>query len=529
MAAAEPDRPLLVLKNIERTQMATETQENGNDLKKQTALEFLCDVGHISQKEAELLIEKLEKQHQETEDLDPLSYSSMSAVAPVISAETAILFFDRNLNITHAQGKGIDQLGIASDNWQGKNLSKVFHNDVYEQISSKLRNCLRGEIEEFLYLYNDHYCRVFTYPRLDNSENIIGGVAVIHNITEFVEQKVQLDLLKKAIDSTQEMVVITNAKNRIGEEEILYVNKGFEQTTGYSREEVLGKNPSLLQGPDTERAVINELVDKLSEGEQFVGETFNYRKDGSRFRLRWHIDPVKDETGNITHYISIQRDVTDEWQQKQHLEQLIADREAVLKEIHHRIKNNLAVISGLLELQTLQRPSEETQEILLQSMNRIKSIAILHETLYKTDSFSEIQLDSYFTEIAVQVTDAFITDEHNITVETDIAPVSLTDLQAMPSGLILNEVITNSCKHAFKDIKECIIRIEVKGDTEEEPLRIRVSDNGCGLPDNFNIKQQNTLGLNLIHTLCQQLNAEYSFDSSSKGTTFSMSFFPDRS
>src|SRR5699024_3877419 len=158
------------------------------------------------------------------------------------------------------------------------------------------------------------------------------------------ERRMKLNLLSKAIETTEEMIIITNVKENIGEEEIRYVNKGFENGTGYSSEEVLGKNPSLLEGPDTDPEGVRQLVANLPQGKRFEGEAFYYRKNGSRFRLHWSIDPVTDQTGNITHFVSVQRDVTQQWQQQQLLEQLVADREARLTEIHHRIKNNLAIV-----------------------------------------------------------------------------------------------------------------------------------------------------------------------------------------
>ena len=164
--------------------------------------------------------------------------------------------------------------------------------------------------------------------------------------------------------------------------------------------------------------------------------------------------------------------------------------------------------------------------MLTQSLNRIKAIATLHEMLYRTNSFDRIELNSYFREIAVRVTDSLLAETKEITIETDIAPVSLSDIQAMPCGLILNEVITNSCKHAFLDQHKCTIRIEVQV-LKDDRLLIRVTDNGCGLPEGFDAMDFSTLGMSLIQTLCRQLNAEYSFDSSGTGTSFTMVFTPE--
>lgn len=505
--------------------MTSETDERNNE-ERQTTIKYLSSIGGLTEQEAEFIVDRLYKMRHEDAP-GPISSTFITpteTVADILPAET-IVFFDLELNITQTQGRSPEKVGMASPDVVGQDLRNVFVSELQEGWTSLCEQVLHGNERELTYTYQNHHYRVLLYPHVKDHE-VIGGVAIIRDITGKTERKMQLNLLFKAIETTEEMIVITDAKENIGDEEILYVNNGFEKATGYSREEVLGKNPSLLQGPDTDSGIIRQLAENLSQGKRFEGETFNYKKDGSRFRLHWSIDPVTDQAGNITHFISIQRDVTRQWQQQKQLEQLIADREARLSEIHHRIKNNLAVVSGLLELQSFQTTSAEGRDILTQSLNRIKSIATLHETLYKTDSFDQIELSSYFREIAVRVTDSLIDETKEITIETDIAPVSLSDIQAMPCGLILNEVITNSCKHAFRDQYKCTIRIEVRA-LKDDDLLIRVTDNGCGLPEGFDAMDFSTLGMSLIKTLCRQLNADYSFDSSDAGTTFTMIFKPE--
>jgi PAS domain S-box-containing protein len=502
--------------------MTIKARHESEEAKKQTAVEFLRETGHLSKEEVEFIIRKVQSHGEKAAALSRLPYSPTTT--PDSPTDRAIVCIDEDFIVTRTMGQNIEKMGFTSSEIEGKSVRETAEELLHEILIPTIQEVVKGQEKEFIYSLHDRHYRATACP-VDFKEQVFGAVLVIRDITDFIHQKLQLDLLYKAVETSDEMVVITDAKEKIGEEKILFVNRGFEKTTGYSRDEVLGKNPRILQGPDTEPAVLRNLVEHLSQGKRFEGETFNYRKDGSRFRLFWSITPVRDETGTITHFVSVQRDVTEYWEQQRHLEEMIADREAVLKEIHHRIKNNLAVVSGLLELQLLQNPSAEVQDVLYQSINRIKSIAILHETLYKTESFRDIELSTYFTEIAVQATNALVRAGKEISIETDIAPIRVSDIQAMPCGLILNEVITNSTKHAFKDKTTCIIRVVAK-ELKGEVLKIVISDNGCGLPEGFNPADADTLGMSLIEALCQQLGAKYAFETSDKGTTFTMEFTP---
>lgn len=329
-------------------------------------------------------------------------------------------------------------------------------------------------------------------------------------------------ILLKAIETTNEMVIVTDAPEVIGEEKIVFVNPAFEKVTQYSQEEVYGESPSLLQGPQTDQEVIKELVENLSKGNRFSGETFNYKKDGSVYRVKWSIDPIYDDEGNITHFVSVQRDITEEWEQQQALEEIIEQRETLVKETHHRIKNNLATITGLLELQIIKSSSDEARDVLSESMNRVKTIASIHEKLYKTDGLASITLDVYIKDLVDQIGVSLesLGESSDISINLDLSPISLSIRQAVPLGLILNELITNAHKHAF-DGNGGTISISCQG--KGNKVILKVKDNGKGLPEDLDINQTDSLGLKLVDTLSHQLDGEYSL-SSENGTNFRLIF-----
>ena len=332
------------------------------------------------------------------------------------------------------------------------------------------------------------------------------------------------EILLRAIQTTNEMIIITDAPETIGEEKIVFVNKAFEEVTQYPQEEVLGKTPTFLQGPETNHEVIDELVERLSKGQHFEGETFNYKKDGSKYRLRWSIDPIKNENGEITHFVAVQRNITDEWKRRQRLQDVIKERELLVKETHHRIKNNLATVTGLLELQIMKSDSDDVRDALSESMNRIQSIGAIHEKLYETEGLASITIDTYIKELIEQFGSSIATLDNSATInfELDLQPISLKTRQAVPLGLIINELITNAHKHAF-DSDSDSGTVTISCAKEDEQVTVEVSDNGKGLPNDFDIQQTDSLGLKLIETLAKQLEADFSFKSDN-GAHFSMCF-----
>ncbi len=333
------------------------------------------------------------------------------------------------------------------------------------------------------------------------------------------------DILLKAIETTSEMVVITDAPDKIGNEQVVFVNEAFERITQYSRDEVMGKSLSLLQGPKTDPEVIEELVQKLSDNKRFEGETFNYKKDGTPYRVHWSIDPIYNEEGDITHFVSVQRDLTNDWEREQKMKKMIEEREALIKETHHRIKNNLATITGLLELQIMKSNSQEVTNVLSESMNRVQSIASIHEKLYQTEGLASINLENYINDLVEQLGESMenLGGNSNISFNLNLASISLNTRQAVPLGLILNELITNANKHAFDEDGGTIA---ISCYEQENEIHVTVNDDGKGLPDDLDMQNTKSLGLKLVETLCNQLDAEYTLRSDN-GVHFEMKFSID--
>ena len=207
------------------------------------------------------------------------------------------------------------------------------------------------------------------------------------------------------------------------------------------------------------------------------------------------------------------------------LSKTIKEKEILLSEIHHRVKNNLAVVSGLIELQNFYVKDEKASAILKESRNRIKSIAVLHEKFYESKSLEKIEIASYIDELIYFIKLSFSSQQKEIKIITQIDCIELSMANALPFSLLLNELITNSYKHAFKDKNAGNIFISFS--KYQDKLILNFKDDGCGF-DTTIINKEESLGMNLIEAFSLQLEAEAAFESKiNNGTEFKLQFKQD--
>jgi len=206
---------------------------------------------------------------------------------------------------------------------------------------------------------------------------------------------------------------------------------------------------------------------------------------------------------------------------EEELQKTLGEREVLLQEIHHRVKNNLAVISAMIHLQAFEEENENIRSKLLDSTTRIGSIASIHEQLYQSENFSNLHVGENIRKLILQIMKVLQT-EVQIETEFRMNEIFLNINQAVPFTLIVNEVITNIIKHAFPGKKKGKIEIELSEIGRQ--VRLIIKDDGIGLPKNFNFSDSSTIGMKLIETLSQQINSEYKFESSDKGTVFKLIF-----
>ncbi|TBO44502.1 tetratricopeptide repeat-containing sensor histidine kinase [Pedobacter kyonggii] len=198
--------------------------------------------------------------------------------------------------------------------------------------------------------------------------------------------------------------------------------------------------------------------------------------------------------------------------------QLLGEKDLLLKEVNHRVKNNLQIVMSLLASKSAYLSSESAQQAILDSQNRVRSIALIHDQLYKTDNVTQISVFLYINELVDSLYDFLDDDINNIEIFCEIEDFMLDVSQAIPIGIILNETVTNALKYAFPDNQNGKISIRVKKvDTFVEVI---ISDNGVGLPSNFNLSNVNTLGINLLKGLTPQLGGTFNIKNNNGLTIF---------
>ena len=217
--------------------------------------------------------------------------------------------------------------------------------------------------------------------------------------------------------------------------------------------------------------------------------------------------PIIDEEEDIIGGVIALQDITDQKNSQEKLKELVSQKETLLAEIHHRVKNNLAVISGLLYLQLTNIEDESAKKALLSSQLRILSMAKIHESMYKLDNFDHIYYAKFINKLIVNLKNTLTDYDEKIKIILDVEKISLNIKIALPISLIINELITNAYKYAFpeKNRGTITVRFFKKSDLI---LILSVFDNGVGLPKGLDIIKSASLGFVLIKNLTAQLNAE---------------------
>ncbi|WP_321423629.1 sensor histidine kinase [uncultured Methanobacterium sp.] len=204
--------------------------------------------------------------------------------------------------------------------------------------------------------------------------------------------------------------------------------------------------------------------------------------------------------------------------------QLLKDKEMLMKEIHHRVKNNLMIISSLLNLQSRYIKDDATREIFKESQTRAQSMALIHERLYRSGDLKSIAFSEYIRSLTRDIFNTYNTSRGRIQLQMDVQNIMVDVNSAVPLGLIINELVTNSLKYAFPNDQEGIIRIQFH--KEGDCYLLEVGDNGVGIPDDFDILKSDSLGMLLVNSLTSQIQGELELKRE-KGTTFIIRFRED--
>ena len=269
------------------------------------------------------------------------------------------------------------------------------------------------------------------------------------------------------------------------------------------------------------------LIDEESrdpENRFHQGDGAHYvTRQGRRVPILFSASPLFRSDDLLEGYVCLGKDITMIKEAEQQIVASLEEKETLLKEVHHRVKNNMQIIISLLNLQANKETEVSVLSALDESKNRVRAMSLVHETLYRSNSFSRIDFNEYLKSLIQSIASVYKKPAGRVDFDLDIKPFTLNIEQALPCGLVINEIVTNSFKYAYPAGQNG--RIFVKcGPAGEDEIEIRISDDGVGLPADYNWKEADTLGLGLVRIIAEaQLRAKVEL-SGENGTRFSMRF-----
>jgi two-component system response regulator len=273
--------------------------------------------------------------------------------------------------------------------------------------------------------------------------------------------------------------------------------------------------------PEDRPSVQKSINHAIKELKPFSNDYRIIRPDGSIRTLSSKGEVITDSSGKPLRIVGTEQDITEQKIAEEKIKSSLKEKEILLQEIHHRVKNNLQVISSLLRLQSRYIKDQEAIDIFKETQNRVRSIAILHEKLYQSDDLAKIKFDEYVRILAEDLLYFYELDKGNIKMDIDVEDVSLNIETAIPCGLLIDEMVANSLKYAFPDERIGEIKIELHSD--ENSFNLMVSDNGVGIPNNIDTEKSDTFGMQLIKYLTKQLKGTMELDKSN-GTKYNLIF-----
>ena len=426
-----------------------------------------------------------------------------------------------NKNFQTIFGYGAEEIESGIESWTNR-----IHPDDCDRVKTSIHAAIASGQErwfdQYRFLRKDGtYAEVEDrgYIARDASGQPARMIGAMRDITERIrsEKAVQASeaRYRQLVENANEAIVV------VQDGLLKFVNRTAIEMTGYSEAELISRPFSEFIHPDDRKMVMDHHRRRLA------GETAQPRydarlliRDGS---VRWfEIGAVSLDWEGRPANLAFLTDVTDRRKAEESILTSLREKEVMLREIHHRVKNNMQVISSLFNLQAGKTVNPECREILKEGQTRLRAMSLVHEKLYQSHDLSKIDLAVYVQSLASHLFNVYLTDPNQVRLEMNFEEVPLDINSAVPCGLILNELISNSLKHAFPESRKGMIRIGVKCGPNDTII-IRVADNGIGFPKNLDFRQSESLGLQIANLLVAQLEGTIELNREN-GTIFTVTF-----
>ncbi|MCK5504066.1 MAG: PAS domain S-box protein, partial [Thermodesulfovibrionia bacterium] len=368
---------------------------------------------------------------------------------------------------------------------------------------------------------------------------------------EIIERKEAEKELENIFNLSPDMICVCTPEGNF-----IKVNPSCERVLGYTTDEILKLGWAKLVHPD-DMENTNKEVEKQLKGNSTINFVNRFRcKDGTYKILEWQATPsidgivyattrditmrkqaeeelqkakdeleerVEERTAELESTVKLLQDeISERKKAEEKIKASLKEKDVLLQEIHHRVKNNMQVISSLINLQQTHIKDKDSIEMLAETQNRIKSMALIHEKLYKSKDMSKIDFIKYIEDFSQDLFGFYKVDNARIALKVDGRDTFFGIDTAIPCGLVINELVSNSLKYAFPDNRKGNIRIELHPINNKE-FELAISDNGIGIPEDLDIKSTESLGLKLVDVLVRQIKGNIQCNRTN-GTEFIIKF-----
>ncbi len=426
-----------------------------------------------------------------------------------------IYILNENAEITYVSPNIKEISGYSASEVLGKRFIELVHPENKQESLERFKKAFSGatRASENRFIAKDGrivWVRTSARPVVKGGRKV-GIQGVLTDITERKEAEEKIRKLSQAVEQSPDSIIITDLNGNIE-----YLNPRFSDLSGYSYEEVIGKNPRILKSGKTNQETYKDLWKTITSGKNWCGEILNKRKNGELYWDYASISPIKNDKGDITHFLAIQEDITEQKENERLLQNNLREKEVLLSEVHHRVKNNMAVISSLISLQTeLTDRNENPAILLMETQNRIKAMAMVHELVYENENFAEINIGKLLHRLVSYLEQIYKQVEKNIPVFIQAEDAMFDMNISIPLSLLVNEIISNTYKHAFPNLQNG--QIEVLLEENKNGYLLVVQDNGIGIQNLEQLKNPESFGYIIIHGLVEQIRGKLTFKTTGKG------------
>ncbi|MCK5672890.1 MAG: cache domain-containing protein [Spirochaetales bacterium] len=368
-------------------------------------------------------------------------------------------------------------------------------------------------VEEEIILFSSYFDRAAI-----NSEQIdISNIRysefshIADDMNQMVASKLEAD---ERIFTSEQRLRLQREQSPLGyieydlNSKVVYWNPSAERIFGYSREDMMGKGLDILlplEMLDNISEVFNNMMNGsivYDRGVKNINK--NITSTGKEIICEWYNKTLTDKDGTVLGIVALVDDITQRKLMEDKLEKSLDEKQILLKEVHHRVKNNMAIISSFISLQSMSVEDKDVQALLQSTENRVRSMALIHEYLYKSENLKDINVPRYIEELVKILLNSYEYGIHDLNTTIEISQFELELDLLIPLGMIINEIISNALKHAFIGIDSPKLFINLFKRTSKEII-LTIKDNGVGLPGDNDLEKTDSIGFLLINSLVAQI------------------------